>query len=429
MDEVERYDLEYKREVSRSFLKTVSAFANYNDGTIIFGIEDNGNISGISDVVTQRMKIEQMINTSLDPVPNFTITEVLDNQKTIIELHVEKGKDTPYTINKRSYKRSDTSTVEVSRQEYQRLILEGINLDYEEQKAKGQDLSFAYLEKEMKSRVGISSLSLDILKTLNLLNVEGFYNNAAELLSDNNVVEHSGIDIVKFGSNQDTILYRKTLNHKSILEMFHQTLGIFEQYYEYEKIIGYERVRKSLLPKSAFREALANAIVHRDWMVNKHIQISMYDDRVVINSPGGLPNGISEQEYLNSNLSLATNPIIATVFFRLGIIEKFGTGITRIKDEYHGNLRQPTFIIGLNNIEIILPIKLDDQKDLSETENKIINLLEINESLPRLAIDEYLEIDKYKSIRILNKLQDLGIVKKQGNGSATTYGLKKGDKR
>lgn len=171
MFEIEKYDLEFKEKISESFLKTVNAFSNYNDGKIIFGIND-----------------------------------------------------------------------------------------------------------------------------------EGYYNIAGELLADENDIEYSGIDIVKFGKDINQILYRETLSNKSVLWQYDKTIKIFERYYQYEEIEGYERVRKELIPRESFRESLANAIVYRVWDVKTHIQIAMYTDRIEISSPGGLPLGISEEEFVIYNI-------------------------------------------------------------------------------------------------------------------------------
>ena len=92
---------------------------------------------------------------------------------------------------------------------------------------------------------------------------------------------------------------------------YSRALAIFEQYYQYEEIEGYERERKELVPREAFREALANAMIHRVWDVNSYIQISMYDPKIEISSPGGLPGGLSRTEYLHNNISVLRNPIIA----------------------------------------------------------------------------------------------------------------------
>lgn len=420
----ESYKLELKVEVSRTFLKTVSAYANYNDGEIMFGIDDNGNFMGIENSKEESLRIENMINDSIVPIPNFEIRVKKVGSKTIILVEVKKGKDTPYYYQGKAYKRADTSTVEVDRFELRRLAMEGINIDYEERKASSQDLSFNVLEFRLKEEAGIEKINLDILKTLNLFNKDGYYNIAGELLADKNDIVFSGIDIVKFGKDINKILYRETVTNKSLLTQFDRAIEIFEQYFLFEEIAGYIRIKKELIPKEAFRESLANAIVHRVWDINSNIQIAMYEDRIEINSPGGLPAGISREEYINGNISVLRNPIIAGVFNRLNIIEKFGTGIARINEEYTNSISKPDFDVSENRIRIILPVTEVDKLDLSKDELFIYGLLKEESELSRKEIDLKTQFEKSKTLRILNNLVDKNIVMKIGSGTAVTYKLK-----
>ena len=420
----EKYNLEFKVEVSKTFLKTVSAYANYNDGVIIFGVDDNGDLIGLESAKEESLRIENMINDSIVPVPNFEIEVQEADSKLLVKLEVKKGKDTPYYYQGKAYKRADTSTIEVDRFELRRLAMEGVNMDYEERKASSQDLSFNTLEHWLKERAGIEKINLDILKTLNLFSKEGYYNIAGELLADKNDITFSGIDMVKFGKDINKILYRETISNKSLLIQFNRAIEIFEQYFQYEEIDGYNRRKKELVPKEAFRESLANAIVHRIWDTNSYIQISMHEDRIEINSPGGLPTGISKEEYLHGNISVLRNPIIAGVFYRLNIIEKFGTGIARINDEYAHSVSKPSFDVSENRIRIVLPVTEIDKLDLSKDELFIYGLLREEIELSRGEIDLKTGFEKSKTLRLINNLIDKNIVEKIGGGVAVTYKLK-----
>ncbi len=421
----ESYNLEFKEEVSKTFLKTVSAFANYIDGEIIFGIDDHGNVAGVKENSKEEsLRIENMINDSLVPVPSYEVHIKQVGGKTIIIAKVKKGKDTPYYYKGKAYKRAGTATTEVDRFELRRLSVEGINMDYEERKASSQALEFSVLEVSLKKEAGIEKLNLDILKTLNLYNKDGYYNTAGELLADENDLAFSGIDIVKFGKNINKILYRKTISNVSILTQFESATDIFEQYYLFEEISGYNRLKKELVPKEAFRESLANAIVHRVWDTNSYIQIAMYEDKIEINSPGGLPAGISKEEYLFGNISVLRNPIIAGVFNRLNIIEKFGTGIARINKEYNHSIIKPDFEVSENRIRIILPVTDSELPDLSKDESIIYKLLNKEGELSRKDIDYKTGFDKSKTLRILNRLADKKIVSKLGDGTTVAYKLK-----
>lgn len=420
----EEYNLEFKEKISKTFLKTVSAFSNYNNGKIIFGISDDGYVTGLDVTDEECLKIENMINDSLNPVPNYKLETKDLEGKNIIILDILKGKNTPYYYKGKAYRRANTSTLEVDRLELNRLVMEGINIDYEENKASNQNLNFETLELKLKTAVGIDNLSLDILKTLNLYDKDGYYNIAGELLADNNDIEFSGIDIVRFGKDINQILYRETLNNKSLLSQYDNTIDIFERYYQYEEIEGYERVRKELIPREAFRESLANAIVHRVWDVKTHIQISMYKDRIEINSPGGLPLGISKDEYLNGNISILRNPIIAGVFYRLNLIEQFGTGVMRIIEEYRQSMSKPKFEISENNISIILPVIQIDDSNLSEDEVIIYNILKDEVELSRAELDDKSGFNKSRTLRVINNLADKNLIRKLGKGPGTTYTLR-----
>ena len=322
----ETRNLEYKVDITKSFLKTVSAFSNYGTGTIIFGVTNNKVAVGLEDVEQKCLDIENTINDNISPMPDYYL--VINDDRTI-SLIVHKGMHKPYLYKNKAYKRSDSSSVEVDRLEFNRLVLEGMNQTFEEQVSSKQDLSFNVLEKTLVSELKIEKLSTDILKTLELVTSKGQFNNAGALIADNN--QFKGIDIVRFGSTISEIRDRKILENISILTQFYEALNTFSQYYQYEKIDGVIRKKVELIPEKAFREALANALVHRLWDVNSSVKISMFDDRIEISSPGPLLPDISVEEYLNGQISVFRNPIIGNIFFRLNYIEKFGTGIKRIK--------------------------------------------------------------------------------------------------
>ena len=419
----EQQNLEYKERITKAFLKTVSAYANYNGGVIIFGINDDGDVVGIDDIKKECMRIENMINTSIEPVPRFSINVENIADKNIIKLIVEKGRDTPYYYNKKAYRRADTSTIEVDKFELRRLVLKGINVDYEQIESSSQNLTFNILEARLKEKLDIKKINLDILKTLNLYK-NGYYNVAAELLADENQIRFSGIDIVYFGKNMNQILDRETITGKSLIVQYEKAIEFFERYYQYEEIDGYERIHKELIPKAAFREAVVNAIVHRVWDVNAYIQIAMFKDRIEILSPGGLPEGLTKDEYLNRNISLLRNPIIACVFYRLELIEKFGTGITRIKEAYAESLVKPSFDVSDNYIRIILPVVETDTLTLTEDEVKIYTILKEETELSRSELEKKTRFKKAKLLRIINKLIEKGIIERLGGGVAVTYRLK-----
>ena len=415
----ESKELELKSTITNTFLKTVSAFSNYNTGKIIFGVDDNGKIVGLENIEELCLDLENKINDNISPKPDFRF--IKDTKKNIITLIVEEGFNKPYLYKGKAYKRNDTSTVEVDRIEFNRLTLLGLNQYYEELKAKKQNLKFEVLTKELEEKLSLKNFSKDVLKTLSLYDDKIGYNNAAELFADSNTF--SGIDIAKFGKNIDEILDRNLFVNISIISQFQKTLEVFNRYYKYEQILGSERIEKELIPEKAFRETIANALIHRTWDVNSNIRISMYEDKIEVSSPGGLPSGISEKEYLNGQISQLRNPILANIFFRLKYIEMFGTGIRRINESYKDYAVKPAFEIFENSIKITLPI-ITTKLFLTTDEKIVMDILEKGAILSSGEILQMTEFKKDKLNRLLKKLIQKNYIDVIGNGRGTKY-LKK----
>ena len=415
----ESRELELKATITNTFLKTVSAFSNYNTGKIIFGVDDNGKIVGLENIEELCLDLENKINDNISPKPDFRF--IKDTKKNIITLIVEEGFNKPYLYKGKAYKRNDTSTVEVDKVELNRLTLLGLNQYYEELKARKQDLEFKVLKKELEEKLSLKDFSKDILKTLNLYDDKNGYNNAAELFADKN--NFAGVDIAKFGKNIDEILDRNLFINMSIISQFQKTLEVFNRYYKYEQILGSERIEKELIPEKAFRETIANALIHRTWDVNSNIRMSMYEDKIEISSPGGLPSGISEKEYLNGQISQLRNPILANIFFRLKYIEMFGTGIRRINESYKDYSVKPAFEIFENSIKITLPI-ITTRLFLTTDEKIVMDILEKGAILSSSEILKMTELKKDKLNRLLKKLIQKNYIDVIGNGRGTKY-LKK----
>ena len=415
----ESKELELKSTITNTFLKTVSAFSNYNSGKIIFGIDDNGKIIGLENIEELCLDLENKINDNISPKPDFRF--IKDTKKNIITLIVEEGLNKPYLYKGKAYKRNDTSTVEVDKVELNRLTLLGLNQYYEELKARKQDLEFKVLKKELEEKLSLKNFSKDVLKTLNLYDDKIGYNNTAELFADKN--SFSGIDIAKFGKSINEILDRNLFVNISIISQFQKTLEVFNRYYKYEQILGSERIKKELIPEKAFRETIANALIHRTWDVNSNIRISMYEDKIEVSSPGGLPSGISEKEYLNGQIFQLRNPILANIFFRLKYIEMFGTGIRRINESYKNYAVKPAFEIFENSIKITLPI-ITTKLFLTTDEKIVMDILEKGAILSSSEILKMTEFKKDKLNRLLKKLIQKNYIDVIGNGRGTKY-LKK----
>ena len=411
--------LEFKETITNTFLKTVSAFSNYDGGEILFGVDDDGNIKGLSDVKQACLDIENKINDSISPQPNYTL-EIQNNEQTI-KLSVKSGLQKPYLYKSKAYKRNDTATIEVDTLEFSRLVLEGKNIRFEELPCKDQELSFEILQSNLKEKIQIETFNKDTLKTLNLYDDANGFNNAAGLLADKN--HFPGIDIVKFGENISIIQKRITFENTSVLGIYEKALSVFRDYYQYEVIQGADRKMVEKIPEAAFRAAIANALIHRVWDVDSQIRVSMFDDRTEVVSPGGLPSGITEDEYLSGKLSVLRNRNLANVFYRLGFVEIFGTGITRIKQIYSEASVKPSFEVSENAIQIVLPI-YEENANLTEDEKVVYKLLSKNMLKSMSEIAPYISFGKSKTTKLLKDMEQKGVIAIEGKGKGTKYRIK-----
>ena len=411
--------IEFKEKITDSFLKTVSAFSNYDGGEIFFGMDDNGNIKGLPDVKQACLDIENKVNDSITPQPDYTLEP--QNHDRTIKLTVKSGRQKPYLYRSKAYKRNDTATIEVDALELSRLLLKGKNIRFEELPCEDQDLTFDTLCRALKDCIRIETFNRDTLKTLNLYNSATGYNNAAGILADLN--HFPGIDIVRFGENISVICKRATFDHMSVLAVYEKTLEVFRDYYQYEEIQGADRKKVEKIPEAAFREAIANALIHRVWDMESQIKVSMFDDRIEIISPGGLPSGISEDEYLTGKLSVLRNRDLANVFYRLGLVEIFGTGIARIKQLYEEGLKQPEFELSDNAIRIVLPV-FEKDLNLTEDEREIYKILSRTTLKPISEIAPYVTFGRSKLTQLLKEMDQKGIVKIEGRGKGTKYVIK-----
>ena len=411
----ETRQLEFKSDISNTFLKTVSAFANYDGGQILFGVGDTGERIGLKDPVETCLAIENKINDSIRPQPQYELS-VNEKDKTVT-LTVEAGPAKPYTYKSKAYRRNDTATIEVDELELSRLILQGRNIYYEELPADTQELSFLELERRAKQEIGIKSLNKDILKTLNLYHDGEGYNHAAELLADHN--HFSGIDVARFGEDISIILKRAALEKESILSELEKAVELYRDYYQYEEIRGMDRVKVENIPEEAFRETIANALIHRTWDVNAQIRVLMFEDRIEVSSPGGLPAGLSEEEYLKGNISMLRNPILGNVFYRLHIVEILGTGIIRIKEAYKESQKKPVFEVFENSIKVTLPVV--SSINLNADEAVVYDVLRKNYSKSISEIMEEVPFGKSKTAALLKRMVENHYVTIVGSGRGTKY--------
>lgn len=409
--------LEYKDKVTDSFLKTVSAFANFKTGKIVFGISDALEVKGLADLKKSALAIENKINDALDPVPDYRIS--LDEEQRTITLEVRKGSFAPYLYQGQAYMRRDSSSIPVDRSMLLKLLLDDKNLSFDQLPSGRTDLTFPTLEKMLQTKIGLKNLGKDTLITLDLYSPGFGYTKAGLLFSSENTFP--GIEVIRFGKSNDEILTRKSFTHQSVLDLYDNVCDLFGLFYSFEKIDGMERRKFFRIPETAFREALANALVHRDWSISSaSVQIAMYEDRIEIISPGGLPDGMTEELYLQEYYSIVRNPQVAYVFLRLGLIEKFGTGIARIMEAYKNEIIKPAFHITPNTIKVTLPLT-GQFGTLDEDQQLIYRYLKENPYASRSEVEKYCGFSRSKTTNLLNRMMADHIIGRTGNSRSIQY--------
>lgn len=408
--------LELKEQITNSFLKTVSAFANFNGGEIIFGVNDDGKIIGIKNLDETCTQIENKIVDNIDPIPDFSLE--IDHALNTIKVIVLPGDDKPYFYKKKSYIRRNTTTIEADKSILKKLIMESSNVRYEEAKSVQQNLSFSYLKNKMKTEMKIENFDKDIMITLGLVDVNENFNVAASLLADQN--KFLTIDTVKFDNNSQHFSYRKSFDNTCILQAVDTVMDVFDDLYSYENIEGKLRAKHYIVPKEAFREALINAVVHRDWSINSSIKVSFGDNQIEICSPGNLPNNLSEEMFLNQHVSMPRNLILCSIFKRLNYIERLGYGISAIQNSYKQHSVKPKFEFLENFIKVILPVTTYNNFR-SIFEKQIIDTLKYSKPLSSTEIAEILDCSKSKVVYTCKNMLDAGLIKKIGNNRSTKY--------
>lgn len=423
--EKESSKVELKRELTDSFLKTVSAFANYVGGKIVFGVSEDGSVVGIAEPEKTRLQLEHKINDSISPRPEFVLNTVNFAEKQIGELTVTKGKNAPYLYNGRAYKRSDTSSTPLDSSELRRLSLDSSSMAFDQWQSHEENFSFKVLERWLKQEVGLKKLGDDSLRTLGLMKGDQ-YLRSAELLADTNQNAQSATTIVRFGKTISEFMDRTNLTYQSLLSQYQGALDMFDKWYQpYEAVDGFKRVPRIQIPRDAYREAVANALIHRRYDQSGAVQVAMYEDRVEVTSPGGLPEGVSETAYLYSQISIPRNLIIAEVFHRLHLIEKFGTGIDRIRKEYEPYASKPQFEVSDVLIRVVLPV-IDYKKQPEETslEELILTTIGSSDGVSRSELDLVTGLRRTRLTEVLNKLVSEGKIIRTGGGRGVRYKLK-----
>jgi len=422
---------ECKREYTDDIKKTVIAFANTKGGEIWIGVADNGSIAGVDDADTTMLQVTNAIRDSIKPdITMHTLCETkeIEGRKVVI-LHVQKGTACPYYLAAKGirpegvYVRQGASTVPATESAILKMIKETGGDTFETTRSLQQDLTFRHAEKafeEEKIRFGAEQK-----RSLGLIGQDGSFSNLGLLLSDQ--CTHT-IKVAVFEGSSKRIFKDRAEFSGSLLKQLEDAYLYLDQFNRTRaELSGLKRIDMRDYPPEAMREALLNAVVHRDYAYSGSTLISIFDDRIEFISLGGLPKGISFND-LQLGVSVLRNSRLADVFYRLRLIEAYGTGMPKIMESYLDEKVQPEMEISDNAFKITLPNTNFNRREgsaehlqFSDDERMILDYLAKNYISRRKDVETLTGFSQAKTIRLLNRLTEKGAVKKTGLGKDTSY--------
>ena len=427
---IESETIELKTSVVSDLCKEVIAFANTKGGTLYIGVEDNGTVVGVDHADRVTLQINNMVRDSIKPdVTMFVHYEThMVEGKQIIAVTVQKGTDRPYYLGSKGlkpsgvYVRNGTSTDPATDTAIRKMIKETDGDCFEDRRSLEQNLTFNVAATQFaKSNVSFDEAKM---QTLGMVSHDGIYSNVAMLLSDQcsstiKAATFSGTDKSDFQDRRefDGSLFQQMEDMYSYLDLRNRTRATFEGLYRND-------VRD--YPEEALREALLNSLVHRDYSFSASTLISVYDDRIEFVSVGGLLGGISLDDIL-LGLSVCRNPKLAAIFYRLKLIEAYGTGVPKIIKAYAGTGLEPKIEVTSNAFKITLPNRNATPKESPvpttpiSNEERILAFAESNGHIVRSDVDVLLDVSQATANRILKRMVADGLLYQDGNGRKTKY--------
>ncbi|MDD6762389.1 MAG: putative DNA binding domain-containing protein [Clostridiales bacterium] len=431
---IENEVCEFKSEYTDNIIKTVIAFANTDGGKILVGYNDDGIPVGLKDIDDCYTRVTNSIRDTISPdITMFTKYSVNEQDKTI-EIIVSEGTNKPYFLKSKGmrpegvYIRQGASSAPASIDKIRQMIKLSEKDTFEDGRALNQNLHF--IEAENEFAIKNVNFSKEKYVSLGIINSDDeLYTNLATLLSDE--CEHT-IKVAVFEGNDKKIfkdrkeftgsLFKQLRTCYDYLELCNHTAAIFE---------GLDRIDREDYPASALREALLNALVHRDYAFSGSIMINIFDDKIEFVSLGGLVSGLLKEDILRG-VSQTRNKKLANVFYRLKHIEAYGTGIQRIFDLYAEDAVKPDIIITNNTFTMVLPnrnsssisSKASHSVSVSDQEQRIIDYISQNGSINDEEIQDLLNIKTTRTYAILKSMKTKNILITKGRGSERKYYLK-----
>lgn len=447
---VEGETVELKSMVVDDIKKEVIAFANCKGGTIYVGVADDGSVVGVDVPDETLRRISDMVRDCIKPDVTMFVnyrTEKIEG-KEIVVVEVQKGTAGPYCLIKKGLKsdgvfvRQGSSSVPASDIAIRQMIKESDGEHFEEMRSLEQELTFDAVRAEFEKRN--VPFGRPQMETVKMVNREGIYSNLAYLLSDQ--CEHT-VKLAVFQGNDQSLFQNRREFTGSVLKQLNDV-------YDFLDLINPVRASFQGLyrrdyrdyPEVALREALLNSLVHRDYSFSASTLISVYEDRIEFVSVGGLVNGLCLDD-VKMGISVCRNPLLANVFYRLELIEAYGTGIQKILNSYKGADVTPELVTSTNAFKIILPnmyakrgnesFVLRDAEDgrshypkevdekqktvIDEEEKTVLELFELQTYITRADVEEYLKVSTSTAFRILKKMAEKGLITIKGKGKNTRY--------
>lgn len=432
---IENKTTEFKREYIDDIKYTVVAFANTEGGKIYIGMSDDGSVYGVENTDATMLRITNMIRDSIRPdVTMFTecAVEAIEGVPVVV-LTVQRG--TAYYLAGKGirpegvYVRQNASSVPASETAILNMIKETSGDRYEDARSINQQLTFEKAENYFAKHN--LSFGDQQKRTLNIIGSDGTYTNLGMLLSDQCI--HTIKLAVFDGSKKSVFRDRKELSG-SLLTQLEDAYSYIDQFnHTRAEFEGLDRIDKRDYPSEALREALLNAITHRDYSFSGSTLISIFDDRIEFVTIGGLVRGLTFDDIM-LGVSALRNQNLANVFYRLKLIEAYGTGILKINESYVKCAVKPQFEVTDNAFKITLPNinYVGERKDVTTTvPSKATDKANRHEILLRLAekqgyiirkdVEAKLKVSQATAILVLRDMVEKGLLIKEGSGKQQRY--------
>lgn len=436
----ENIDCEFKELYVNDIKKTIVAFANTEGGVLYIGVNDKGEVVGVENVDEVMQQVANALKDAIAPdvMPFVSIRAHNRAGLKVIEIVVQTGSSRPYYIREKGlkpsgvYVRQGSSNQPVSDEGIRRMLVDTSGKSYESLRSMQQKLKFNVLEKHFWQR----NLPLEQaqMQTLKLIGDDGLYTNLALLLSEQ--CEHS-LKVAVFQGKDKAVFRDRREFSGSLLQQLYDVYEFIDKYNKTKATFsGLERIDIKDYPEEAVREVLLNCLVHRDYSFSGSTLINIYDDRIEFISLGGLVTGL-KMETIFIGVSQSRNPSLASVFYRLKLIESFGTGIEKIQRSYAFYERKPEFIAVYGGFKVVLP-NINEKPGIAmgvseapalpygtflDDKHQVLQLIKQNGYVTRKQVEEKLHV---KTTKAFNVLQELCYEKKilaVGEGRSRKYVL------